>query len=113
MRTSFKSSFKKSFKKMRDSLAAGAERARGVVWAAALVILAVVLTTQAWRSRDDNYDLRRRAAALDRELDRLHNANTSLEKELKALQSDPVYVEALLRSRKMALVGERQVEQER
>jgi hypothetical protein len=52
----------------------------------------------------------REGAAMDREIGRLRGANQALRDEMRALDSDPVYVESLLRRWKMIGPSERIVE---
>jgi len=47
---------------------------------------------------------------MDREIERLRRANQALRDEIRALDSDPVYVESLLRRWKMIGTSERNVE---
>lgn len=87
-----------------------AARARSAVWSLAVAALAAVLVLQALRARREAADLRARGAALDLEIRRLRGANQGLRDEVQALEADPVYLEALLRSWKMAGADERPAE---
>ena len=84
--------------------------ARNGVGAVALGALALLLAAQAAGARMERDAVRRESAAMDREIDRLRRANQSLRDEARALESDPVYVEALLRRWKMIGPSERIVE---
>jgi cell division protein FtsB len=87
-----------------------AERVRTAVWAGALGLLGLVLAVQAERAGREGAELTRRSAALDRDLERLRRANQALRDEVRALETDPLYVESLLRRWKMVGGGERLVE---
>lgn len=82
---------------------------RGALWAAALGLLAAALVFQAWKAYGEVRGLDRRRADLDRRVDRLRAGNRSLREELHALKTDPVYVESVLRDRRMAGPRERVV----
>ena len=84
--------------------------ARNLAGAAALAGLACMLAVQAAGSRREREAVAREGAALDREIERLRRTNQALRDELRALDSDPVYVEALLRRWKMVGPSERIVE---
>lgn len=84
--------------------------ARNVAGTAVLTGLAVLLAAQAAGARREREVVAREGAALDREIARLKTANQSLRDEIKALDSDPVYVESLLRRWKMVGPSERIVE---
>jgi cell division protein FtsB len=86
------------------------EQARNVVGTALLAGLAVLLAAQAAGARREREVVAREGAALDREIARLKGANQSLRDEVRALESDPVYVESLLRRWKMVGPSERVVE---
>jgi len=86
------------------------ERARGAVWAGALGLLAAVLAVQAERAGREGAVLARRSASLDRETERLRRSNQSLRDEIRALETDPVYVESFLRRWKMVGGGEKLIE---
>jgi hypothetical protein len=85
-------------------------RARNGAGAAALAALAFLLAAQAAGARRERESVLRESAAMDREIDRLRRANQSMRDEARALESDPVYVEALLRRWKMIGPSERIVE---
>lgn len=82
----------------------------GAIWAVAPGLLAVVLVAQAARAGRERTEIRRRGEALDREVERVRRGNQALRDEVRALQTDPVYIESLLRRWKMAGSGERVVE---
>jgi cell division protein FtsB len=84
--------------------------ARRVAGAAALLGLAGALVAQAAGSRREREAVAREAAAMDREIERLRRTNQALRDEIRALDSDPVYVESLLRRWKMIGPSERNVE---
>ena len=77
---------------------------------AALAVLACALVGQAAGSRREREALARESAAMDREIERLRRGNQALRDEIRALDSDPVYVESLLRRWKMIGPSERNVE---
>jgi len=85
-------------------------RARNAAGIAALAGLAVLLAAQAANARREREVVAREGAALDREIGRLKKANQALKDEARALEADPVYVEALLRRWKMVGPSERVVE---
>ena len=78
--------------------------------AAALTGLGVVLAAQAAGARREREVVAREGAAIDRETARLRRANQALRDEIRALDSDPVYVEAVLRRWKRVGPSERIVE---
>jgi len=84
--------------------------ARNLAGAAALAGLALVLAAQAAGARRERETVAREAAVIDREIDRLRRSNQALRDEIRALDSDPVYVESLLRRWKMIGPSERNVE---
>ena len=84
--------------------------ARNVAGAAALAGLAVVLAAQAAGARREREVVARESAAIDREVARLRRANQALRDEIRALDSDPVYVEAVLRRWKRVGPSERIIE---
>ena len=84
--------------------------ARNVAGAALVAGLAVALAAQAAGSRRERETVARESAAMDREIERLRKANQALRDEIRALDSDPVYVEALLRRWKMVGPSERVVQ---
>lgn len=85
-------------------------QARNVVGTAAVAGLAVLLAAQAANARREREVVAREGASLDREIARLKRANQALRDEARALEADPVYVEALLRRWKMIGPSERVVE---
>jgi len=85
-------------------------KARNAAGVAALSGLAVLLAAQAANARREKEIVAREGAALDREIGRLMKANQALRDEARALESDPVYVESLLRRWKMVGPSERVVE---
>jgi cell division protein FtsB len=84
--------------------------ARNLAGAAALAGLALVLAAQAAGARREREAVAREAAAMDREIDRLRRTNQALRDEIRALDSDPVYVESVLRRWKMIGPSEKNVE---
>lgn len=86
------------------------EGARALGVAAVLSGLAVALAAQAAGARRERESVAREGTALDREIARLRHSNESLRGEIRALESDPVYVESLLRRWKMIGASERNVE---
>ena len=93
----------------KEAVAAIGRPLRGVFWTAALGLLAAVLIVQAVRAHDEVRGLDRRRDGLEREVERLRQENRSLQDELHALETDPLYVESVLRDRKMVGPGERPV----
>ena len=85
-------------------------RVRNCAGAVALGALAFLLAAQAAGARRERESVLRESAAMDREIDRLRRGNQALRDEARALESDPVYVEALLRRWKMIGPSERNVE---
>jgi hypothetical protein len=77
---------------------------------AALAGLALVLAAQAAGARREREAVAREAAMMDREIERLRRTNQALHDEIRALDSDPVYVESLLRRWKMIGPSQRNVE---
>jgi len=94
----------------KDRLAGWGRAARATLWGAVLAGLAALLAAQALASRREGLDLRRRGAALDREIEAAKRANQALRDEVRALETDPVYVESLLRRWRMAGAREQVVE---
>jgi hypothetical protein len=90
-----------------DRFSGGVGRA---IWLVSLVTLAVTLSVHGARAEREGLELGRRSAALGREIDRVRRDNQALRDELRALETDPVYVESLLRRWKMAGRGERVVD---
>jgi len=84
--------------------------ARSVAISAGLAGLAVALAAQAAGSRREREAVARETAAMDREIERLRRTNQALRDEIRALDSDPVYVESLLRRWRMIGPSERNVE---
>ena len=84
--------------------------ARKVLGTAALVGLAVLLAAQAASARREREVVARECATIDRDIERLKRSNQALRDEMRALDSDPVYVEALLRRWKMIGPSEKNVE---
>ena len=93
-----------------DSLRALAGPARVALGTAVAAALAIGLAVHAAESGREAGGIARRAAAVDRDLERARTRNTALREELKALQEDPVYLESLLRRWRRAGEGERVVE---
>lgn len=89
--------------RVRDSLlaAAGAVGAAALIWA---------FGAHASSTGREAAELARRSAALDRELERARGRGRDLREELRALDEDPLYLEALLRRWRRAGEGERVVE---
>lgn len=88
----------------------GAERVGAGFLAVSLGVLGVVLAATAVRAGREGSEMERCSAVLDREIGRVRSENRALRDEIKALESDPVYVESLLRRWRMAGPGERVVE---
>jgi hypothetical protein len=80
------------------------------LWVGAIGLLGLTLAAQAVRGGREGAELERKSAALRREIDGVRRDNQALRDELRALESDPVYVETLLRRWKMAARGERIIE---
>jgi hypothetical protein len=96
--------------RFREPAGAWLRGARNVAGVAALAGLAVVLAAQAAGARREREIVARESAAIDREVARLRKANQALRDEIRALDSDPVYVEALIRRWKRVGPSERNVE---
>jgi len=96
--------------RFRAHAGAWLEGARNVAGVAALAGLAVLLAAQAAGARREREVVAREGAAIDRETARLRRANQALRDEIRALDSDPVYVEAVLRRWKRVGPSERIVE---
>lgn len=94
----------------RASAARLGSAAGAAAWAGVVTLLAAALVVQGGRSRGEAAALEARSAALDREIGELRRRNRDLRDEVLALESDPVYVEALLRRWKRVGEGERLVE---
>lgn len=84
--------------------------ARNAAGVAALAGLAALLAAQAAGARREREVVAREGAAIDREIARLRRANQAFRDEIRALDSDPVYVEAVLRRWKRVGPSERIVE---
>ena len=80
------------------------------LWGGSTGLLALALAVHAVRAQGEGTELERRSAALGCEIERVRRDNQALRDELRALETDPVYVESLLRRWKMAGRGERVVE---
>ncbi|MBI2901665.1 MAG: hypothetical protein HYY17_15890 [Planctomycetes bacterium] len=91
------------------SLARAGERVTGWAAACALAVLAVFLLLAARRTHREAAELAFRHDAHVRETGRLKAENAALRAEIRALEEDPVYVESVLRGRKMAESGEKTV----
>ena len=71
-----------------------------------LAFLGLSLGWDLVRARQDTEQYYREWKDSNQELERLLEANRLLEKELQALQNDPVYIESVLRQWRMAHPGE-------
>ena len=87
-----------------------AERAGSGFLGVSLAVLGLALVSVALRAGREGSEMERRSAALGREIEQVRRGNRALRDELKALETDPVYVESLLRRWRMAGPGERVVE---
>jgi hypothetical protein len=96
--------------RFRGRAASWLSGAKTAVGSAALVGLACALVAHAAGSRREREAVAREAAAMDRDIERMRRANQALRDEIRALDSDPVYVESLLRRWKMIGPSERNVE---
>jgi hypothetical protein len=96
--------------RFRERAGAWLSGARTLAVGAALAGLAVALGTQAAGARREREAVARETAVMDREIGRLRRTNQALRDEIRALDSDPVYVESLLRRWKMIGPSERNVE---
>lgn len=96
--------------RFKDRSGAWFRGARSAAGAAALAGLAMLLAAQAAGARREREVVAREGAAIDREIARLRKANQALRDEIRALDSDPVYVESLLRRWKRVAPSERNVE---
>jgi cell division protein FtsB len=79
-------------------------------WGLVLGLLGAALVAQGGRGRGEAAELAARSAALERDLAEMRRRNQALRDEIRALETDPVYVEALLRRWKRVEPGERLVE---
>lgn len=102
---------------MRPDWAGWKARARGLAsgagaaaWGIVVALLAAALAAQAGRGGGEAAELRARAAEIDREIGTMRRRNRDLRDEVRALETDPVYVESLLRRWKRVGEGERLVE---
>lgn len=78
---------------------------------AALLALGLALLVGAWRAHQDAVRQQERDAVSQRDIDRLKAENDALRAEIRALEEDPVYVEAVLRERGLVRgPGEKKVE---
>lgn len=77
---------------------------------AVLMGLGLLLAGEAVRARREGTQVACQEAAAAREVARLRRENTILREELRALETDPAYLEALLRRWKQAGAEERVVE---
>src|SRR5207248_3908010 len=68
---------------------------RNLAGMVAVAALALLLAVQAAGARHERIAVAREEAAMDREMERLRRTNRALRDEIRALDSDPVYVEAL------------------
>ncbi len=71
-----------------------------------LSLLGIALGWDLWEARQETEVSFREWREADRDLERLLEENRRLERELQALQNDPVYIESVLRQWKMAHPGE-------
>ncbi|MFN3486080.1 MAG: FtsB family cell division protein [Planctomycetota bacterium] len=94
----------------RERLAGVAGRLRGPLWGAAVGVLMAGLAVQVVGSRGETIRLRRERAVLGRRIEELKRANQALREEVRALETDPVYVESVLRSWKQVAHGERLID---
>jgi cell division protein FtsB len=87
-----------------------AGRAGAWLGAFAIGLLAVALAAHAVRTAREASEMEVRSALLAREVEQVRRESQSLRDEMRALESDPIYVESLLRRWKMAGRGERVIE---
>jgi endonuclease/exonuclease/phosphatase (EEP) superfamily protein YafD len=95
---------------VRDGALALARRAGQAGGIALLALAGAGLAAGAADSAKEGTELARRSRALDGELRRARASNEALRREIRALESDPVYLESLLRGWRRAGAGERVVE---
>jgi len=93
-----------------DRLRSGAGKAGAALGALLLGMLGTVLVAGAAESAREGVELARRSRGLDAEIRRARASNDALRQEIRALESDPVYLESLLRGWRRAGAGERVVE---
>jgi cell division protein FtsB len=75
-----------------------------------VLVLGGLLAAKSAEARKERAGLELRHRALDREVARLERRNTELREEIRALSTDPVYVESLLRRWRYSAPSERIVE---
>jgi hypothetical protein len=80
------------------------------VLAVGLGFVAFFLVAQASGSGRERAALQREGMAMDADIDRLRRANQAMRDEVRALESDPVYVESILRRWRRVGAGEKVVE---
>lgn len=93
-----------------ERLAGAAGRLRGPLWGIAVGLLMAGLAGLALGTRRETSRLRLERAALARRIEDLRRANQALRDEVRALETDPVYVESVLRSWKHVAHGERLID---
>ncbi len=78
-------------------------------WIACAVVLVIgaALLAGAWNAHRDAVRQGSRGASSEREIERLKGENDALRSEIRALEEDPIYVESVLRDRKMLEPGEK------
>jgi len=87
-----------------ERLAAAGGRGAG---AAVFFVLAVLLILAVHRGHREAVREARTVEAVSREADRVKLENESLRREIRALESDPIYVESVLRGRSLKETGEK------
>jgi hypothetical protein len=95
---------------IRDRALEGASWAGRAGGAVLLALAGAGLAAGAADSAREGTELARRSRALDGEIRRARAGNEALRREIRALESDPVYLESLLRGWRRAGAGERVVE---
>ena len=90
----------------QKSLKRTGNRVVGLFLVGFLLSLGAALIWDLWEARKETEKSYREWKQADRELEHLLEENRQLEKELYALQNDPVYIESVLRQWKMARPGE-------